>query len=74
MKRIKLTWDAIASHVEIERDKEGYAAWMPEYPGCMTQADTIEELRAAMVEAAELYFETLRKRGRPLPPWLEAQD
>jgi predicted RNase H-like HicB family nuclease len=45
--------------VVIEQDDAGYFAYCPELPGCHTQGDTIDEIRANIREAAELYLETL---------------
>ncbi|MGQ0536227.1 MAG: type II toxin-antitoxin system HicB family antitoxin [Methanobacteriota archaeon] len=44
--------------VIIERDVDGgYIASVAELPGCHTQGDTMEELRANIAEAIELYLE-----------------
>ena len=42
----------------IERDQAGwYVGSIPELPGCHTQGSTVEELKARMREAIELYLE-----------------
>lgn len=45
-------------HVVIEEDTGGgYIASVVELPGCHTQGDTLEELRANVQEAIQLYLE-----------------
>lgn len=44
-------------HFKIHREKEGFWAECIELLGCMTQADTKEELNANMQEALNLYLE-----------------
>ena len=42
----------------IERDEDGYyVAYVPELPGCHTQARTLDELMERAREAVELYLE-----------------
>jgi len=44
--------------VVIERDEDGYyVAYVPELPGCHTQARTLDELMERAREAVELYLE-----------------
>jgi len=44
--------------VVIERDEDGYyVAYVPELPGCHTQAKTLDELMERIKEAVELYLE-----------------
>ncbi len=46
--------------VVIERDPDGtYVASVPQLPGCLTQAPTLDELMARVQEAVELYLEVL---------------
>lgn len=45
--------------VIIEKDEYGYYAYCPELKGCQTQGDSLEEVKANIQEAAELYLETL---------------
>jgi predicted RNase H-like HicB family nuclease len=42
----------------IEKDHDGYYAYCPELKGCQSQGDTLEEVRANIQEAIELYVET----------------
>lgn len=39
------------------RDTGGYWAEVPELPGCVTQSDTLDELRRDIRTAIELYLE-----------------
>jgi len=51
----------------IEKGDHNYSAYLPDLPGCVTTADTIEELKHNMQEAIELHLEGLREDGLPLP-------
>jgi predicted RNase H-like HicB family nuclease len=42
----------------------GYWAEAPELPGCVSQGETIEELKKNMHEAIEGYLEVMREEGR----------
>jgi predicted RNase H-like HicB family nuclease len=56
--------------VLIYEDKEqgGYTATVPAFPGCITEADTLEELKANVREAAELWLEGASARRDEDPP------
>lgn len=43
----------------IEKDKNGYFAYVPELKGCVSQGDTYEEALKNIKEAANLYVESL---------------
>jgi predicted RNase H-like HicB family nuclease len=44
--------------VVIEKDEDGYyVAYVPELPGCHTQAKTLDELLERIKEAVELYLQ-----------------
>ena len=43
----------------IEKDNHGYYAFSPEFEGCQSQGDSLEEVLANIREAVELYLETL---------------
>jgi antitoxin HicB len=57
--------------VTVYPDSEGgFVAEIKELPGCMTQAETIEELMDNINEARELWIETVYESGKrdiPLP-------
>lgn len=50
--------------VVIEKDSEGYYAYVPELEGCQTQGDSLEEVMLNIKEAVELYLETLSEDER----------
>ena len=45
----------------------GYVAHVPTLPGCHTQGETLEETERNVKEAIELYLESLREHGEPIP-------
>ena len=52
---------------EAEPDEGGFWAKVAELPGCYTQGDTIEEIRANVKDAIEEYLHALKVTGKPLP-------
>lgn len=46
-------------NIIIERDQNGYYAYVPELKGCQSEGDTFDEARANIDEAIELYLETM---------------
>ncbi len=50
----------------------GYTVEVPDLPGCISEGDTLEEAKANIQEAIEVYIETLQDRKKPVPtPSLE---
>ena len=48
-------------HIVIEKQEEGgYAVYVPELPGCVSQGDTEKEALSNIREAMDLYLEELR--------------
>lgn len=45
----------------------GYTVTVPVLPGCVTYGTTLDEALAMAKEAAELYIESLREHGEPIP-------
>ena len=45
-----------------------FEAWCPELPGCRAMGCTVEEARASLDEARELYLSALAEEGMPVPP------
>lgn len=43
----------------IEKDENGYYAYVPALKGCVSQGDTYEEALENIKEASELYLESL---------------
>ena len=52
----------------IEKAGNSYAAMVPDLPGCIGAADTIEELEELMREAVEFHIEGMRLDGEEVPP------
>jgi predicted RNase H-like HicB family nuclease len=46
-------------NIIIEKDEYGYYAYCPQLEGCQSQGDSLEEVKANIQEAVELYLETL---------------
>lgn len=54
--------------VILETEEEGgYSVYCPALPGCYSQGDTVEEALANIQEAIQLYIETLKDLGKPIP-------
>ena len=45
----------------------GFTVYSPDLPGMVTEGATIEEATANAHEAIELYVESMRERGKPVP-------
>jgi predicted RNase H-like HicB family nuclease len=46
-------------NIIIEKDRDGYYAYSPDLKGCQSQGTSLEEVKANIQEAVELYLETL---------------
>ena len=44
-----------------------YSAYVPDLPGCISTGKTVEEIEGNIKEAIELYIDTLREEGLPIP-------
>jgi predicted RNase H-like HicB family nuclease len=44
-----------------------YSAYVPDLPGCIACGDTLDETQALIKEAIDLYIETLKEDGKPIP-------
>ena len=55
--------------MEIVPDTEdgGYVAWIKELEGCITQADTWDELLSMIDDAKRLWLEVALEQGRTIP-------
>jgi predicted RNase H-like HicB family nuclease len=54
--------------VILEREEDGgYHAFVPALHGCHSQGDTLAEAEVNIREAMELYIESLKASGEPLP-------
>jgi predicted RNase H-like HicB family nuclease len=55
--------------VLIEQDEDGvFVATVPSLPGCVTQGESRAEALKNAQEAIEVYLESLRAHGDPIPP------
>jgi predicted RNase H-like HicB family nuclease len=53
--------------VVYEKGKKNYGGFAPDVAGCGSMGDTLEEMRANLREALELYMETSIEFGYALP-------
>ena len=52
--------------IVIEKDENGYYAYCPQLEGCQTQGDSLEEIKANIQEAVELYLSTLSEEAKKM--------
>ncbi len=53
--------------VLIEKSDNGYAAYLPDLPGCVAAGDTIDETRELIAQAVASHLEILTEDGVPIP-------
>lgn len=53
--------------VFIEPTATGYSAYVPDLPGCVAAAATLEETRQLIKEAIEFHIEGMRMNGDAVP-------
>jgi predicted RNase H-like HicB family nuclease len=51
----------------IEDAGTNFAAYVPDFPGCVGAADTVKELEVLMREAIEFHIEGMRLHGEEAP-------
>jgi antitoxin HicB len=51
----------------VPEDEGGYSVEVPALPGCYTQGETREEAISMAKEAIELYLESCKAHGEPVP-------
>jgi predicted RNase H-like HicB family nuclease len=55
--------------VVVERADDGsFSAYVPDLPGCVSCADTIDGVRTSIAEAVAAHIESLREHGETVPP------
>lgn len=54
--------------LEYDTDYDGFVVEVPDLPGCVSQGKSEAEALSNIREAIELYIETLREDGDPVPP------
>ncbi len=60
--------------VVIEPQEEGgYTVYVPSLPGCVSQGDSVDEAMTNIKEAIEVYVESIKERGLPLPRVVERE-
>jgi predicted RNase H-like HicB family nuclease len=53
--------------VVVEKSESGFAAYVPDLPGCVAAAESRDETLALIREAIELHIESLREAGEGVP-------
>jgi predicted RNase H-like HicB family nuclease len=53
--------------VVYEKGKKNYGGFAPDVSGCVSLGDTIEDIRANLTEALQLYMDTAVELGYPIP-------
>ena len=53
--------------VIVEKSATGYGAYVPDLPGCVAAAETIDEIRRLIREAIELHLADMRDSGQSIP-------
>lgn len=53
--------------VIVEKGDKGYGAYVPDLPGCVSAAETREEVVRLIKDAIEFHIEGLREAGQPIP-------
>jgi len=51
----------------IEEGENNYSTYLPDLPGCVATAKTIEELKQLMHEAVEFHIQGMIEDGLPIP-------
>ena len=54
--------------VMIEKGPTSYGATVPDLPGCVAVAETLEEVETLIREAIDFHIEGLLQDGHPIPP------
>jgi predicted RNase H-like HicB family nuclease len=54
--------------VVIEKADGNYSAYVPDLPGCVATAPTIEEVQVEIAKAIRFHIDGLREDGLPIPP------
>ncbi|MCA2553112.1 MAG: type II toxin-antitoxin system HicB family antitoxin [Microcystis sp. M04BS1] len=53
--------------VVIEKGENSYGAYVPDLPGCVAVAETLEEVKQLIAEAIIFYLEGLKEDGLTVP-------
>jgi predicted RNase H-like HicB family nuclease len=60
-------WEAMRYAVVIESAAETYSAYVPDLPGCVATAPTIDAVEEHIREAIRFHIEGLEADGLPVP-------
>jgi predicted RNase H-like HicB family nuclease len=52
----------------LEPTEQGFSAYSPDLPGCVSTGRTRAEVEANMLEAIQLHLDGMREDGQPVPP------
>ena len=53
--------------VVIEKGERNFSAYVPDFPGCVSVGDTLEQAEAEIREANEFHLEGMREGEFPIP-------
>ena len=53
--------------VVIEKGPTSVGAYIPDLPGCVAVADTVDEARRLIADAIQVHLEGMREDGDPIP-------
>jgi len=53
--------------IVIERSATGYGAYVPDLPGCVAAAESLQETEKLIREAIEFHIEGMRAHGESVP-------
>ena len=53
--------------IVIDKTETGYAAWVPDLPGCIATAKTVAGVEKRMQSAIEMHLAGMREDGDPIP-------
>jgi antitoxin HicB len=67
-------YTSLPYRVEVKRTEQGYFARVPDLPGCMTWADTFEELGSMIEDAKLAWIEDALEDGDPVPEPRESPE
>jgi predicted RNase H-like HicB family nuclease len=51
-----------------EKTATGYSAYVPDLPGCVAAAKSLEDAQSLMRSAVEMHLAGMREDGDPIPP------
>ena len=54
--------------VIFEKGENSYGAYVPDLPGCVAAAKTLDEVQVLIAETIEFHIEGLREQGEAIPP------